>query len=174
MKNNQLASRRLMIPLAVLVVVGLWLYPKVQQERLNGALIEAVNQGEPTCVQALLAAGADPDTRDGIPTALILASDKDDEASVRFLLAHRANVNATGAYKNTALHIAIGHYYRAGYDKAPYTIRMLLANGADTALANSQGQTSWDEAKQLHNLIAPDMRPGWHDEALPLLNKTKS
>ena len=111
MKTNKLTLVALTILLVCLVSAALWLYPKVQQARLNRALLEAVKQSNHTRIQTLLDAGADPNTRDEYPTVLILAADKADEATIRLLLSHKANVNAIGAYGCPALQYAISNYY---------------------------------------------------------------
>jgi ankyrin repeat protein len=176
MKINKHNSTVLAILFVCLGVMGLWFYPKLQQARLNQALIEAVKDSNHTRIQALLDAGANPNANTGgiYPTLLIIAADRNDEASVRLLLAHHAKVDAKGIYGQTALQYALNSYYYANPDKYPIVIRLLLEHGANPSLANDVGQTSLERAKLDRATTVPFMRPGWHDEALPLLTRIKS
>lgn len=171
-KKRNLAIR--VILLACLVIIAAWFYPKLQQARLNQALLDAVKQGNHTRIQALLNAGADPNSReDNYPTALIFAADLNDDETVRLLIARGANVNAKGAYGQYALQYALNSYYYANAEKYPFVIEQLLEHGADPNLVNDAGQTSLERARLDHDFIVHEMPPGWHDEALPLLNRTK-
>jgi len=87
-------------------------------------------------LQLLLAAGADPNTRDESGTTpLLLAARLVQAAAVERLLAAGANPNAQDAEGRTPLH----HAVQRGRDDVA---RLLLAGGADPHLADRRGESA--------------------------------
>ncbi len=84
--------------------------PRAQYRPVGGltALLYAAREGCYDCVEALLAAGADPNTPtpDGV-TALMLALDNDQTTVAKLLLDHGASPNLWDWWGRTALYIVI-------------------------------------------------------------------
>jgi ankyrin repeat protein len=74
-------------------------------------IIGAARSGDTGRIEQLLADGADPNVRAGVNdwTPLLHAIHKNQEESVRMLLAHRADVNARGGGGITPLIMAAGY-----------------------------------------------------------------
>lgn len=108
---------------------------------ISADLTDAVKRGDAVAVQALLANGADVNTKDSEGnTPLTKASWDAKDQLVELLLAHGADVNAKGAYGTTALGKACYSYDR----EKPQTgkvIQALLANGADINTRSDDGYT---------------------------------
>lgn len=84
--------------------------PRVQYHPFGGltALLYAARDGCYDCVEALIAAGADPNvpTPEGV-TPLMIALDNDNNDIAKLLLDHKANPGAWDWYGRTALFIAV-------------------------------------------------------------------
>ncbi|HTQ10401.1 MAG TPA: PQQ-binding-like beta-propeller repeat protein [Fimbriimonadaceae bacterium] len=97
---------------------------------------KAAREGDAPRIQALLAAGVDPNTefRDG-GTALLFASQRGHVEAVRMLVEHGANVNAYDDLNGTtALTFALGH---------PEVVQALVDHGGNPDLRDFQmGQTT--------------------------------
>ena len=91
-------------------------------------LAEAADCGDMERVRQLLAEGVSPDE----DAAITRAAYSNHEDIVRLLLESGANVNATDALDNTALHHAV-HWGRTGI------VRLLLDAGADATIDNING-----------------------------------
>lgn len=91
-------------------------------------LAEAADCGDMERVRQLLAEGVSPDE----DAAITRAAYSNHEDIVRLLLESGANVNATDAQDNTALHHAV-HWGRTGI------VRLLLDAGADATIDNING-----------------------------------
>jgi len=114
------------------------------------ALMEAVDQYErddagfseinrAQVVQILLRAGADPNARDNNGTTALIDATWEADAALALIRAG-ANVNAQDKYGITAL---------INCD-SPEVARVLLANGADPSIRDSQGKTALDHAREGH------------------------
>jgi ankyrin repeat protein len=100
-------------------------------------VIAAARNGDVRALEALLNAGADPNSRAGVNdwTALLHAIHKHQEGAIRVLLAHGADVNAAGRGGTTPLMMASGYGY-AGL------VRVLLDAGADPSRTDAHGATA--------------------------------
>jgi ankyrin len=100
-------------------------------------LSEAASLGNATIIEALLKAGADPNTRvtaDG-ETVLMTTARSGNADAVKILLAHGAEVNARESYRGqTALMWAAG-------ERHPGVVRLLLKAGADWRLQEVSRET---------------------------------
>lgn len=100
------------------------------------AFTRAVEEGDTSVVELLLAAGMTPDVKDGAGrTALITAAARGSNHVSRELLSRGADVNARDADGSTALMQSA----LAGHQE---TTDVLLRGGADVNLGNNQGQTA--------------------------------
>ena len=111
---------------------------------LDRQLVDAASRGDLGAVEALIAAGADPNARmDGYPALQLAVRDGTVEV-VGALLAAGADVNAFGEWvpgccqdRDTALHQAVRYWYVCGDGDIEYcparaeVIQVLLAAGAD-------------------------------------------
>ena len=99
-------------------------------------LITASREGNLACVQALLAKGLDPNSKDGDGwSPLMWAAMSGQEGVVELLLGHSdINLEARSQGGTTALLLAAAHGY-------PQVVQQLLARGADTALVDNGGYT---------------------------------
>ena len=126
--------------------------PNVNAQDKDGktALMEAVDQYErddagfseinrAQVVQILLRAGADPNARDNNGTTALIDATWEADAALALIRAG-ANVNAQDKYGITAL---------INCD-SPEVARVLLANGADPSIRDSQGKTALDHAREGH------------------------
>jgi hypothetical protein len=121
--------------------------PNVRRADGNTPLIDAVVRGHLEIVEALLAAGADPDGRSGSngSTALMAASGIGGSIPiVDRLLAAKADVNLQDQRGETALMRAAG----VGNTEIA---RRLLAAGADRALRDANGRTAYDRVADSPN-----------------------
>jgi len=115
--------------------------PALPQASLDEGLLAAVRSGDAANVRDWLARGADPDA---VPaagardqrSALILAAELPDTRVLRTLIAAGAEVNRPHASLTPLL--AATRCCSAG---RPETVTSLIANGADPALADSDGNT---------------------------------
>jgi uncharacterized protein len=100
-------------------------------------LSEAAALGNPVVIEALLQAGADPNTRttsDG-ETVLMTTARSGNADAVKALLSHGANVNAQETYRGqTALMWAAG-------ERHADVVKLLLAHGADWKIQSSYRET---------------------------------
>ena len=107
------------------------------------ALIWAATNGHTTVVEVLYGAGADINARDGDGhTALMFAVKGSNVSTVDFLLKNGADINAQSKKQRiTALIVAaaVGDVE---------VVRLLLEYGADTDLAEIDGSTALDRARQ--------------------------
>ena len=97
---------------------------------------------DPTILEKLLAAGADPNTQTGQygNTALMVAADYGYDKGVHVLLKASADVNIQNSNGNTALHGAAAEGHLG-------ICKMLLASGARASLTNCHGNTPLDYAQ---------------------------
>ncbi len=104
-------------------------------------VIGAARSGNLGELEKLLAAGADPDVHAGVNgwPPLMHAIHKNQEGSVKVLLAHHANVNATGDGGATPLIMAAGYGYAN-------IVRLLLDAGADPKISADNGQNALQAA----------------------------
>jgi len=105
---------------------------------MDQALIEAARRGDAAEVTRLLAAGAEPDGRDGANrTALHHATEQNHVATALALIEAGAAVNASdgGSIDHTP-------YLMAGARGQVGILRAMLANGADLASTNGYGGTA--------------------------------
>jgi ankyrin repeat protein len=100
-------------------------------------LSEAAALGNANIMEALLKAGADPNTRDTSDgeTVLMVTARSGNADAVRALLDHKADVNATETYRGqTALMWATA-------ERHPEVVRLLLQHGADWKTMSSYRET---------------------------------
>lgn len=97
-------------------------------------IIGAARDGDVARLEQLLADGADPNVRAGVNawTPLEHAIHKNQEGSVRVLLAHHADVNGRGGQGMTPLVMAAGYGYAN-------IVTLLLEAGADPRLRAGNG-----------------------------------
>ena len=147
----------------------------------------AARNGEPAVVQALLAAGADPNarTKDKLTSLHAAARYNENPLVVEALLAAGADPNARDKYKNTPLHFfAAGNgepavvqallaagadpnardkykntplHDAARYNENPLVIEALLAAGADPMARDKQDDTPLDDAEQAENITVVEV-----------------
>ena len=122
----------------------------------NTPLMHAVTTRQKTCVQTLLKSGADTNITDNEnATPLIVISERgsglyaSNTPETRFeilqlLLAHKADVNKTDKYGESAL-------MRASWFGEEKSLALLLQAGADVSLKNNKGKTALDMAKHKNN-----------------------
>ncbi|HEX4133749.1 MAG TPA: ankyrin repeat domain-containing protein [Bryobacteraceae bacterium] len=100
-------------------------------------LSEAAALGNANIMEALLKAGADPNSRDTADgeTVLMVTARSGNADAVRALLDHKADVNATETYRGqTAL-------MWAAAERHPEVVRLLLQHGADWKTMSSYRET---------------------------------
>ena len=101
-------------------------------------LFEAIRKDDVKAVEAILKAGADPNSRDDLDaTALMHATLYASERCMKVLADKGADVNATAKGGSTALMWATGEASK---------VRFLLARGADRNVKNKVGMTALDLA----------------------------
>lgn len=114
----------------------------LDQHELDAALLHATRSGQVELALAALERGADPDT---VPTAgerdqrsvLMLAATLPEVRLLRALIAKRADVNRAHAGLSPLLAAT-----RDSYQGRPDAVMTLLANGADPAASDAQGNTA--------------------------------
>lgn len=115
--------------------------PALPQSALDERLLAAVRAGDLTAASDWLTRGANPDAappagaRDQ-RSALVLAAELPDTRLLRMLIGKGAQVNRSHAGLTPLLAAT-----RACNQGRPETVTSLIANGADTALADSEGNT---------------------------------
>ncbi len=104
-------------------------------------IIGAARNGDSAAIKQLIAQGADPNVRAGVNgwTPLLHAIHKNQEDSVRALLAGGAEVNAAGNAGVTPLIMASGY----GYDRI---VKQLLRAGANPRLRDVNGADALEAA----------------------------
>ncbi len=138
-------------------IVGVFIAPKLRSvlEPREPMASKAIEQSITSIVKALLDAGADPNVKDMLgKTPLMLAIEQQNLDAVSILINANANVNAImqpdfdsifvrdlNIVRQTALHLAIA-------TENFVIIKRLLDAGADPNLANSDGVTALEFAKQ--------------------------
>lgn len=97
-------------------------------------IVEAARSGDTAQLEELLGEGADPNIHAGVNhwTPLLHAIHKNQEGSVRVLLAHGADVDLRGGGGVTPLIMASGYGYAN-------IVRVLLDSGADAQLTANDG-----------------------------------
>lgn len=112
------------------------------QSELDAALLHATRCGQVELALAALERGADPNTVPGAGerdqrSVLMLATTLPEVRLLRALIAKRADVNRTHAGLSPLLAAT-----RDSYQGRPDAVLTLLANGADPAIADAQGNTA--------------------------------
>ena len=164
-----------MKPLAAVVFMLVFVAPASSGDDsglLDRRLVDAAADGNLSTVEALIAAGADPNARiDGMPALQFAVRDGTVEV-VEALLAAGADVNAFGEWvpgccqdRDTALHQAVRYWTMCGDPDVDYcseraeVIQVLLAAGADVDVRDKLGgmtplhvaanQSAWDEVLKM-------------------------
>ncbi|HEX5488610.1 MAG TPA: ankyrin repeat domain-containing protein [Rhodanobacteraceae bacterium] len=115
--------------------------PTLPQSALDEGLLAAIRTGDPDAAETWLARGADPNAippagaRDQRP-ALVLAAELPDTRLLRALIGHGAQVNRHHAGLTPLLAAT-----RSCSHGRPATVTSLIANGADPAIADVDGNT---------------------------------
>ncbi|KAL8834144.1 MAG: hypothetical protein Q9170_003891 [Blastenia crenularia] len=105
-------------------------------------LHEAAAQGKNEVIEFLLRNHMPIDAKDSrTMTPLMLAAERDQQASVRLLLKNGASVDAQSHMGNTALHAAI-------FSDSAEIVSLLLEHGADPMLATKDGFSAFGIAKR--------------------------
>lgn len=115
--------------------------PALAQAALDAELLQATDAGDLAAVKTWLERGA---SADAIPapqardqrTALVRAAELQDTHLLRTLIAHGANVNRVHAGLSPLLAAT-----RSCHNGRPETVTTLVANGADPAVADAEGNT---------------------------------
>jgi ankyrin repeat protein len=113
-------------------------------------LIEAIYMEDGEIVAALLAAGADPDSKDDLEwTALMLAANKGLTEIAKLLIAAHANVNIQDAVGYSPLILAASHGHQE-------IVESLLAAGSDPELRSFKDNKSAEDFAREgnHSLVA--------------------
>jgi hypothetical protein len=101
-------------------------------------LFKHVRKGEYDAAKRLFTRGVDPNCRDKFGnTPLIVACQNGSGRIAKLCLRRGADVNATNAKKNAALHFTVQYGFTAMGD-------WLVENGADRDLVNDAGQTAYE------------------------------
>jgi len=128
----------------------------------------AIHWSSPQETAVLLDAGADPNSRQGTLrsrgitypgdaiTALMTASSRGHQETVRLLISAGADVNAQDKWRRTALHSAASAAGKPmpAADKPVEIVQLLIAAGADVNARDSNGQTALMVAARSRSLDA--------------------
>jgi ankyrin repeat protein len=112
---------------------------------MNEELLEAAQNGYLTAAEFLMAHGVDVNLR----APIVAAAVQGNEAMVRLLLSHGAEVNNTGEGHRTALHFAAEKGFMA-------VCRTLMAHGADVNATDQDGLTPLHFAVEQGNLSSAE------------------
>ncbi len=116
-------------------------------EELNSALIQSLRAGDTECITALIAAGADVNSKtegSGFPPLMFVASKGDVQGLQAFITAG-ADVNAVNNEGETALIYAAWNPISGG-DEQGNCVKALIAAGADVNVMNIHGETALHRA----------------------------
>ncbi|HIX19574.1 MAG TPA: ankyrin repeat domain-containing protein [Candidatus Akkermansia intestinigallinarum] len=112
----------------------------IEPAQYNRELLKAVAEGKPGRLKLLLAAGADPNTRQNQDSALFIAAYEGHTDCLNALLEAGADVNARNFDTQTAL-------FKAAQKGHPSCVKALLAAGADVNAKDPDGWQALHVAK---------------------------